>query len=113
MFDRTHVLANECWVATLLPRLYPSGNFSGGKMFGRRQSALNVLSCSLTPDQPFEQRSAGQSIGAMHPRTGNFTDGVQVLTVRLPPLIDPDATAEIVRSRNNWRWFTGNIHPKF
>src|SRR5688572_401950 len=68
---------------------------------GLIQGALYLDRDTISPDQPFEQRSRGETVRAVHARTTDLADGVQIFNRRSRPLINQDAAAKVVRGRHD------------
>ncbi len=94
----------------ILPRrdIVPVGHGRTGGEF-----AQDVLGSAFAPDQPLQQRSAGQAGWRRGPRTGDFACCIQIAAARSGPFIDPNAAARIVGRGDYGYQIARDIDPIF
>jgi hypothetical protein len=82
------------------------GRWSNGKFLS------NVVAGAERQNKAFKQGIACHAIGAMQSSKTGFANCVQIGEIGATFPVDHDATAGVVRSRDDWNAITGNVDAK-
>ena len=76
---------------------------------GRSGIFDGFLRGAMGADERFEERIAGETIGAVQAGAGNFADGEEPRQIRFTIDARGDAAALVMRGRDDRDWFLGDV----
>ncbi len=76
------------------------------------QSRLDIRRRLGGEDQAFQKRVAGHAVGAVKPRIGDLSDGVEAGQIRAGHLVRDDATAGVMGGGNHGDGLAGDVDPQ-
>src|SRR6185503_15840574 len=75
------------------------------------QHSVDLQRRAISPNKSFQKRRRSETVRAVHTRTTDLADRIQVSNRRTRPLVNQHATTEIMRRRNNRHWLARDIKP--
>src|SRR5258705_3408900 len=110
VLNRQPILGHERGIGRLM-LVAPSGDFREIKIFATRDAFRGSLARASSPNQAFQQGSAGKAVRAMQSRAGNFAHSSPAFNRSSAVIVSGNSAATVMRRRHNRNRIARKVNP--